>query len=220
MLQITGGEAHYERRVKTGDYEHKNCVSKISFSLSEGDDYEAALVEAGHLAFKQCHAMLLAKAENLAVSAKAIKTPVTAELPMPAEPQKAVVDDQPKRGRGRPPKVRTEVEDIEAPSTVPVVEPELELETKKPESDPSVISDDDFMSAPDEPTISDIDLRNMIAKHVSKLVSASQAEGKNSDVPMKVKKLIGAYVKPNEPAAMIPPQLRADFVKKLHTITN
>lgn len=37
MANMTGGEIHYLRRIKTGDYEHKEFASKISWSAADGD---------------------------------------------------------------------------------------------------------------------------------------------------------------------------------------
>ncbi len=37
MTQITGGEISYERRVTTGDYQHKSLKVSLNFSVDEGD---------------------------------------------------------------------------------------------------------------------------------------------------------------------------------------
>jgi len=38
MAHITGGEVTFERRLKTGDYEHKHAAVKMSFSVDESEE--------------------------------------------------------------------------------------------------------------------------------------------------------------------------------------
>ena len=41
MTQITGGEVTYERRVTTGDYQHKHLKVTLNFSVDEGQTNSA-----------------------------------------------------------------------------------------------------------------------------------------------------------------------------------
>jgi len=58
MAHITGGEVTFERRLKTGDYEHKHAAVKMSFSVDESEDVEAILNRTSLLALTKAHEML------------------------------------------------------------------------------------------------------------------------------------------------------------------
>lgn len=58
MSQITGGEFHYLRRLKTGEYEHKEASATLTFSTPEGENYEAIFGEAAEQAVRQVEGRL------------------------------------------------------------------------------------------------------------------------------------------------------------------
>src|SRR5258707_296020 len=64
MANITNGSVTYERRVKTGDFEHKMASATIHFALEQGEDIGDAdllTAAAGNLAAQHVFGMLRAK---------------------------------------------------------------------------------------------------------------------------------------------------------------
>lgn len=64
MALITNGTVTYERRVKTGDFEHKQAAITIHYALDQGEDLKIAdllIASAGQLATQHVFGMLRAK---------------------------------------------------------------------------------------------------------------------------------------------------------------
>lgn len=140
MAHITGGEVTYLRRVKTGDYEHKELAVKLSFSLDDNEDYESAFEGVMWAAVSRSHNMLGLKSDIHVPppkKSKPIPTPV-ADLEVDEEDEEEVLPEvkpepiKAKRGRPSKPKpmpvpadpdegleVQTDIEDVIAAKPVP-----------------------------------------------------------------------------------------------------
>lgn len=58
MAQISGGTVSYERRVKTGDYEHKHAAVTLTFSVGDGENYADVFDLASRQAVRKAHEIL------------------------------------------------------------------------------------------------------------------------------------------------------------------
>ena len=104
MPCISGGHVQYTRRVKTGDYEHKDIVVLLNWSADVGDiGVEAYASRVADMARGECERLVAGKAAE-----------ITAPQAAPA------LIETPKRGPGRPPKVQaveiTPVDDLDGPT--------------------------------------------------------------------------------------------------------
>lgn len=204
MGHITGGVVKFERRVKTGEFEHKHAAADIAFSVPEGENAQETIDLAGAQAHGQVHRLL-----NISNSGPA-KTPTdkdklaaavvgdaavekhkrSTKLPAPADPASMdVVTDQPAGGpqsggnavTGTPPEPQS--------------------------ADPAAI-DDVLQSAPVE--VTDKDLTAHISKHNEKTKNA-----------VEIRKLIGVYTPQDglkHSAVEIPQEKRSAFLVELAKI--
>src|ERR1039458_6369088 len=101
-IVITNGEITYLRRIKTGDYEHKEASVRLSFTLAENtENVNAGLSRVGAHALAHAEAMLNNRVSEAPVAGVAAATPVAS-----GAADSAVVDGaEAKRGPGRPRKV-------------------------------------------------------------------------------------------------------------------
>lgn len=92
MPFLTGGHIQYTRRVKTGDYEHKDVMVLLNWSAQEGESGSEAFAPKVHdMARSECERIVAGR------SAEVVVQPVQAA---------AGQSEAPKRGPGRPPKVQ------------------------------------------------------------------------------------------------------------------
>lgn len=97
-MHITGGITFYDRRCKTGDFEHKHFSQTFNFSLEEDEDYDDAASRVGVLAVVTVHKMLGLKLDPMQTIelAKQVKTtPIVATAPPAAPPPPPVAPAAP-----------------------------------------------------------------------------------------------------------------------------
>ena len=91
-MPITSGSISYERRVKTGDFEHKHSAVTVHYAVDVGEDADALISLAGALATHHVFQALLAKAQVTHATANVIVGGAEANTPVPvADPQPVVV---------------------------------------------------------------------------------------------------------------------------------
>ena len=193
MPFISGGHVQYTRRVKTGDYEHKDVVVLLNWSAQEGE----ALKPEGFATY--VHDMARSECERIVAgrSAEVVVQPVQAA---------AGQSEAPKRGPGRPPKVQAQES---ASTSLPLVDTSLSIPSDDLDG-PAVklagkIEDDlgDVTGA--QPTIDDKTLVDHIT-HTNQRIKNAAA----------IRALIAEFVGP-PPAttAKIPQERRQEFINKL-----
>lgn len=206
MNYLTGGTVTYNRRMKTGDYEHADVKVELNFSFPDDDcDREALLAMAGRLAHKQCWDLLNAKSVIQAPAARPIAAPApaapAARAPEPAAAPASPPDEPPKRGPGRPVgtgKKRLVPGSQPPPAADPLDMGELDA---APEADPL---DMDELDAPTVAEITDKELTEALAKKNAELKDA-----------LAIRKLIGKYVQAPNRAASMAQEMRPKFMAEL-----
>lgn len=189
---ITNGEVSFMRRVKTGEYEHKEAAVKLSFNVQDNEDHVVILGHVFSLALARVY-------ETLGIKTSA---PV-AEAPKPAET---------KRPPGRPPadkkpEVKTDPAAVtdETTTASPIVE-----QAKAAAADPASVTDDDFTSV--ETAISDKDLTDACTKAAQRLGGPTKIKILIGDV---LKKTLGR----GGAVAEIPAAYRKLFIEDLKKLT-
>lgn len=76
MPIVTNGKVIFTRRITTGDYEHRDAVVELSFTLEEGEDLSTALASVAEAARVRGEAMASGK-EVAAVAQRPAKPPGT-----------------------------------------------------------------------------------------------------------------------------------------------
>lgn len=192
MPFLTGGHIQYTRRVKTGDYEHKDVMVLLNWSAQEGESGSEAFAPKVHdMARSECERIVAGR------SAEVVVQPVQAA---------AGQSEAPKRGPGRPPKVQAQdtavsvVETVSAPATT--ASDDLDSPPAKPTGK---IEDDlgDVTGA--QPVIDDKTLVDHITHTNQRIKNAPAIRG-----------LIVEFVgPPPATAAKIPQERRQEFINKL-----
>jgi hypothetical protein len=92
MSQITGGSVTYERRVKTGDYEHKHLACTLTFTIDEGDT-KSSLDE-------------VARSRAIVLVEQGLRAEITdSSIKLPGvDPAKVVAADPPSQTTVKPPR--------------------------------------------------------------------------------------------------------------------
>lgn len=197
MGQVTGGVVKYERRVKTGDFEHKHAAAEISFSVPEGENDTKIIDQAGALAHGQVHRLLGTISGG--TDGKTDKDRLAEAAGAPAEGKKTRAAKPP----ATPPAADPGAMDV-------AQEQPAKTEPAKPEpaaADPGDLSDV-LSSAPAE--VSDADLTAKIGR--------VNAATKN---PTAIRVLIGKYTPQDgnkHQAAEIPQDKRQAFLAELDTV--
>lgn len=208
MSQITGGSVTYLRRVKTGDYEHKEAATTIQFSNGENEDDISA----------QARAVAVDRT-NEALGIKPADAPVTQPLTPAAVPQKPRAT----RGAAKPPTVQAlpntegEAGGAAASSTTggatSEADPFASETTTEPNSTTSASTqssdngfDDDLLAPP--------------AKEINdkELVEALQAHNRKVNNSPGIRALIGKYVAAPKRAQDIPQDQRRQFLDELEKV--
>ena len=191
-MPITHGMVKITERRKIGDYEHKEAVAEVGYTVDESEDAIAMANNARVLAAEQIEAILRHK----------IPTP-----PKPViqpEPDDAPGQAPARRGPGRPPKVKPEeVLPVPTSSANPVV-------PKAPETDPMT---EIFSAEPEKPIeITDDTLRTHCMK---RLAEVKEKTGKH--IAMDIRGLVSRYVPDgmSPSAALIPMDKRPAFITEL-----
>lgn len=208
MSQITGGSVTYLRRVKTGDYEHKEAATTIQFSNGENEEDISA----------QARAVAVDRT-NEALGIKPADAPVT----QPSTPATAPMKPRATRGAAKPPTVQA------LPNTAGEAGGEVASSTTggaTSEADPFADSGlQEQITAPasggTEPAGSDNgfddDLLSPPAKEINdkELVEALQAHNRKVNNSPGIRALVGKYVAVPKRAQDIPQDQRRQFLDEL-----
>lgn len=223
-VNVTNGVVNFLRRIKTGDYEHKEASVTLNFNIPEdmGIAEAAGHIERiGQMAETKAHVMLgLVKAgatHALAVVEKAVE-PVTdrvdeivnkimtdasavADEAANSETAKRLEAELTKPRRNRPPKVDPK------PDPASVVEEPAQPAVTSPADDDPFAEDGDVFSAA-EPEVTASDMISAVTK-------------KNGEIrnPTAIKTLIGQFVAPPKTVRDIPQVRRREFLDKLAALT-
>ncbi len=218
MAHITNGHVSYERRVKTGDFEHKHAAVAIHYALDAGDDADALIEFAGTLATSHVFKLLGAKPAPLGQ-----KVP---DGPPPSNGVVPVADPSPAVDAVAPVIVDVVVAD---PRPVDVLPPVTNLKqakraAKTKQGPMTVISETDVVVehipfvpptaeliyedfTADAPAVSDAELGQALSRVAAKL----------KDRP-RIQALIGEFVQSGQSYTLIPAVRRAEFITKLEAL--
>ena len=203
---ISGGVIKFERRIKTGEFEHKHAAAEISFTAEEGGDPTIITNHAGDIAAHQVHCLLakpfdptavLTDKDHLAAAAtSAAKGKDKKAAAKPPAPSTGTAQADPAAiGGDEPAKTQT------AASAQPVATQQGNA------ADPAAL-DDLLGSAPRE--INDVELTTAISK--------KNGETKNA---LAIRQLIGTYTPQDgqkHQAAEIAQDKRAAFLAELDKV--
>lgn len=227
--QITGGKVHYLRRVKTGDYEHADVNTELSFVVRDGSDYRDILDTATTEAQQNTLRMLgLSKG---AVRAAIKKPPVVVEdksktISEPGTEEKTAVlataDEDPLAdplATGPSVSGGTTTETSGGKPTLsedPLADPALSNSvsaTAAPASagDPAAIPEGDEWTA--EREVTDKDLTDACTRKNAVLIGSHKEKGSQM-----IRALIAKFAPAGQPARAIPAAQRAAFLQALEAL--
>lgn len=216
MAQITNGSARFLKRVKTGDYEHKEASTDISFAVGEGEDHAAVLAQASALAVQHTHEML-----GLAVPAVAQTAPPVAKrgakLPPAGETKAAAPDTtataaDPLAMGDEPAKPAVVVEGYTGEVTT---DPKAEAVKA---ADPLAMGEPDIFT-PLPTVVTDKDLGDAVSKKNESLITAYKAANKDPALgAVSIRTLIGQFVTPPKRIADIGADQRHLFLERLQAL--
>ena len=187
MGTITGGVVKFERRVKTGEFEHKHAAAEISFLVPEGEAPQATVDLAG----AQAHGQVMRL------------------LGLPAKAAAPTDKDRLAEAAGAPPKVNKKLPAPDAASMgddVVTEQPAPTITSSKAivEANAAAMVEDDEFTAAAAP-VTDKDLGDLIRKR-------NEATNTNKDA---IKVLIGKYAPAGARSSEIPQEKRAAFLAEL-----
>ncbi len=207
MAHITNGHVSYERRVKTGDFEHKHAAVTLHYALDPGDDADALIELAGTLATRHVFKVLRAKPAPVGQSVPDGPPPSDGVVPV-ADPSPAV-------------DVTEVIPEVIVAEVIPPVtnlrQAKRAVKAKQPvvvDVDPVVVDPvpeavsevvDDFTAA--APAVSDAELGQALSRIAAKL----------KDRP-RIQALIGEFVQTGQSYTLIPAVRRSEFVSKLEAL--
>jgi hypothetical protein len=187
MPFLTGGHVQYTRRVKTGDYEHKDVVVLLNWAAQEGESGAEAFASKVHdMARSECERIVAGKPAEV------------------AQAQPAGQSDAPKRGPGRPPKVQATDTALSVVETIPITPAIDDLDAPAAKSAAKVEDDlGDVTGA--QQLIDDKTLVDHITHTNQRIKNAPAIRG-----------LIAEFVgPPPATAAKIPQERRQEFINRL-----
>ena len=207
---ITGGKVNFERRVTTGQYEHKSASIEFSVAAEEGSDASAVVEQAANLAHSQVHRLLNIPEPKLGNMPSVATLLAARDVLQNPDPAPAQVDpDKPRRGR--PPKPPTPAAPADPAAMEPAqgdIETVIEqTKTGSQEPDPAAFETE---TAGEVPEVTDVDLAQAASKKQSEIGDAQA-----------IKKLIGRYVEQDgKPHFLreIPQANRQAFLMELKTL--
>ena len=210
---IVGGKVFFERRVTTGQYEHKSASVEFNVVGEEGDDAFSVVDKAANLAHQQVHRLLNIPEPVLRDTPNRISDYYTEErikavLETAVE---AVEHDKPRRGRPPKPPAPAAVVDAAAIGHPEPGSLEAEdLSQKVADAGAMDLAGFEIETAGVVPEVTDVDLAQ----------AASRKQSEIGDAQV-IKKLIGRYVEQDgKPHFLreIPQANRTAFLMELKTL--
>ncbi len=216
MAHITNGSVSYERRVKTGDFEHKHASVTVHYALEQGEDANEAdklIAIAGSLATGHVYQMLRAKPAIVQPStASDTPAPVVVEhapvVPAPVDVVDPVISEPVVTNLRQAKRVAK----AKAPVTNFVVEEfasggdggSLTID-HEPAPTPEPVVEDDFTA--EAPAATDAEMGQALSRVNAKLKDAA-----------KIRALIGEFVQSGQSYSLIPNARRGEFMQKLEEL--
>lgn len=218
MAHITNGSVSYERRVKTGDFEHKHASVTVHYALEQGEDANEAdklIAIAGSLATGHVYQMLRAKPAIVQPStASDTPAPVSVEPTSFVPDTVGVIDVEPVVAEPVVTNLRQakRVAKAKAPVTNFVVEEfasggdggSLTID-HEPAPTPEPVVEDDFTA--EAPAATDAEMGQALSRVNAKLKDAA-----------KIRALIGEFVQSGQSYSLIPNARRGEFMQKLEEL--
>lgn len=206
---ITNGTVEYSRRVRTGDFEHKDAKVSLSFAFDPADDADAALKRIGQLAVARAHEMV-----GDAVPAGDAVSPPVAAVSMPAVTLAAVV---PTTQPAATPEPMASPTAMASPSTMAAAPSTIAAPVVMPPVSPASVPASP-VEGPKE--ITDADLVHAASSKNAKLLSqyASDTEGR-AQIPNKIHAVVGQFVTPPAGVRQIPQERRRAFLDALEALS-
>lgn len=203
MAQITGGAVRYERKLNTGNYEHKIASAEFQFVIAEGEGSAVADIASAH-AVEKAHQMLglgrpEAKADVNTVApdpetkVDVVQTPPAADAKPVTRRSRQVTEHKPE-AKADPPPV------IEMPAPEP---------TPAPAADEGQLWEAEDVTVAEAPPVKD----DEIAKACSRQFEAT----KNGPA---IRALVFRYAGQGQQARAIPQDKRRAFLAELERITD
>jgi hypothetical protein len=243
-MPITSGFVSYERRVKTGDFEHKHSAVTVHYAVDVGEDADALISLAGALATHHVFQALLAKAQvthataNVVVGGAEANTPVPVADPQPGviapasepvvEPGTAILDAE---GRvaatwvvAPAPEVLPPVTNLKAAKraaakkTGPVtIVSQTDVEAEVIQLVEEIAAIPPFATPPVSEIVEDFVAEEPAASDAELGQALSRVAAKLKDRP-KIQALIGEFVQSGQSYTLIPNSRRAEFITKLEAL--
>lgn len=212
MAHLTNGTVSYERRVKTGEYEHKHAAVTIHYALDVGDNADEFISLAGTLAAGHVFKILLAKPRDSAPEAVAVVS-----VPDPAPAHEIIVEEviPPATNLKAAKRVAAKKAPMTAAQVVEAACVVVEEVVPTPEvpfslmaaATPAAVTEviEDFTA--DAPSLTDAELSQALSRVNAKL----------KDGP-RIRTLIGEFVQSGQSFSMIPAVRRGEFVTRLEAL--
>lgn len=229
-MPITNGSVRYMERRKIAEYEHKEAIVELSFSVDTDETYDAVLRDVLETARAKAREMLGLKSPVVATETTAKPERTVGKAPELAAPYSPKSEDKPaetkapeapadaapgKKKPGRPPASAAKAKPAEKPAADPLAiddepaAPPAETAT----ADPTAIEDepaaDEVDPLADMAEITDKDLQGAVKdKHL-------KSAPKDPSAANKIRKLIQEYGKT---VPEIPQEKRVEFLQKLEAL--
>lgn len=201
MAHISGGKMTYERRVKTGEYEHKHGAAEISFVVEPGENHEKIMDIAAAHAHGSVIRLLGLSDGRLSARPPSDKDRLATEVGGAAAAQ--TDEKAPKKSATKPPAPAAVVD----PAGADVVGAQQMITGTTGAQNAAEVGDP-LTSEP--PPINDVEFTTAISKH--------NGETKNTAA---IRALIAIYTPQDgqkHQAAEIPQEKRRPFLTELHKI--
>ncbi len=216
MAHITNGSVSYERRVKTGDFEHKHASVTVHYALEQGEDANEAdklIAIAGSLATGHVYQMLRAKPAIVQPStasdtpapvpvehAPVVPAPVDVVDPVVAEPVVTNLRQAKRVAKAKAPVTNFVVEEFASGGDGGSLTIDHE-----PAPTPEPVVEDDFTA--EAPAATDAEMGQALSRVNAKLKDAA-----------KIRALIGEFVQSGQSYSLIPNVRRGEFMQKLEEL--
>lgn len=239
-MTITNGTIEFSRRIRTGDFEHKDAKVSLTFTVPEGVDHKLITEHVGNIAVERALAMVGEKPAAVSIAdalpAGFVNGTKLAE-PWPGPSVGKKVGVLPAGETLTPSKLADIMGPVIKVGEVPPVAPVVAAyvsgavdimgngvavnptvmdnasgATTAPMSEPSSAT----VVSPSEPVITDAQMVEAIgSKNAHMLLTAAEDDLARQAVPVALHKLVAEFVPPPAKVQAIPAAKRADFLKQL-----
>ena len=236
--QVTGGIVRLLERVKTGDYEHKEAMVELHFSVYDGQDYRDLIDRVKAETVTQVHQILGRTKDTLAAAKREARRPPKIEVEVTGENvtvEEALSVAQTKPDLPANKTVVTTNDPTVPPSTGAGSTPDpLDMSDPGGEIDhglksgtsptggstPDPLDMDEELAAA-APEVTDKLLNEQVQFHNNRLITAAQKKdgGDGAAGTLKLRELIGKFVPVGKKVRDIPADQRQNFLDGLKALT-